>query len=178
MSFDLALLIGSAIGRLLVGAILLIAGAAKLRAGQSRFLKDILAYELLPHWASYLLAHWLPAIEVLTGGLLIVGLFAPLAPIAGFTLLLVFAGAVGLALWRGKEINCGCFGTTNRAKAQWKIVYRNLALMAMLLPAVAGNIGWLALFSVVWLGAVSGSILIRLFFHSQTEVTNTTRSAS
>ena len=83
------------------------------------------------------IARWLPPVEILTGGLLIIGLFTPLAAVAGFTLLLVFAGAVGLAVWRGKEVNCGCFGAANKSKAQWKIVYRNLALMAMLLPALA-----------------------------------------
>lgn len=165
-------------GRILVGGVLLIAGVAKIRAGESRFLKDILAYDLLPQWASYLLARWLPWVEVLTGVLLIAGLFAPFAAIAGFGLLLVFAGAVGLALWRGKEINCGCFGTAHTAKAQWRIVYRNLALMATILPSLANNEKWLALFDVAWLIMLIGTIFIRLSVQLQTQQTNRKRSTS
>ena len=124
------------------------------------------------------IARWLPPVEILTGGLLIIGLFTPLAAVAGFTLLLVFAGAVGLAVWRGKEVNCGCFGAANKSKAQWKIVYRNLALMAMLLPALAGNGGWLALLGIIWLGATVGTIFTRSFLQLQTKTTSTKGSAS
>jgi len=79
MSLELASPILTAMARILVGLVLLIAGTSKLRTGENQFLKDILAYELLPRRASCLLARWLPWVEAFTGGLLVVGLFAQLA---------------------------------------------------------------------------------------------------
>lgn len=135
--------------RLVTGGILLIAGAAKLRAPSSRFLAVILGYDLLPRPIASVTAWGLPWLEVATAVLLIAGLWSRLAAFLGFGLLLMFSGAVAISLLHGKNQSCGCFDPFT--PVQWRLVYRNLILMALLLPVYAFNGGawsldtWLSL---------------------------------
>jgi uncharacterized membrane protein YphA (DoxX/SURF4 family) len=131
----LALAGGVLAGRVLVGLLLVVAGAAKITAGPEWFLQTLLGYDLLPRPLAALLARSLPWIEVACGILLVLGLFTRPAAAIGATLLLVFAFAITSAILREKQVDCGCFGqhkATNRPR--WVFVYRNLALTGCLLP--------------------------------------------
>jgi uncharacterized membrane protein YphA (DoxX/SURF4 family) len=127
--------------RIAVGALLLVAGTAKIRAGESRFFQVVLAYDLLPRIAARWLARLLPLAEVGVGLLLILGLLTVPATLAGLLLLLTFTSATALALARGKEIPCGCFGLRETVRPmRWTIVLRNLILILGLLAVlVAGD---------------------------------------
>jgi uncharacterized membrane protein YphA (DoxX/SURF4 family) len=121
------------LARVSVGALFLFAGWIKLRAGVSHFFSDLLAYDLLPLPATKLLASVLPLVEVVIGGLLIVGFLTPVVTTIGMFMLLVFTGAVAIALLRHKEISCGCFGRqVNIQQERWIIFSRNIVMLTVL----------------------------------------------
>ncbi len=95
--------------RFVLAAVLIYAGIAKLmEPGAAR--DAIVAYRIFPgSWPTYL--GWaLPIAEVVTGLLLLLGMFIRWAAL--FTSLLMAAFIVGIAsVWiRGYSIDCGCFG--------------------------------------------------------------------
>lgn len=124
------------IGRLFVGGMLALAGLLKLKAGPRWFLRQILAYELVRGKVAWVLARGLPWVEIICGVFLLVGWQTPLLSLFGFILLWSFSAAVASTFLRGKTIGCGCFGwrhDVRTSQARWTIVYRNLALMGVLL---------------------------------------------
>lgn len=146
MALMTMVLFAVALGRMLTGAILLIAGIAKLKAGYSQFTKAILGYDIVPEKTAWILARGLPWAEVVSGGLLVVGFFSQMAAIAATTLLLLFSSAIALSLLRGRDNDCGCFNSSERVqRVQWRLIYRNVALMAILLAIYAFAGGALSL---------------------------------
>src|SRR5262249_8779705 len=73
---------------------------------------------------------------------------------AAFSLLVIFTGAIGVNLARGRTPDCNCFGQLHAAPIGWSTVARNVAL-----AVVAGSLIWSgenASFSIVaWLSALS-----------------------
>ncbi|MBX3058943.1 MAG: DoxX family membrane protein [Anaerolineae bacterium] len=131
LMFDAALILG----RFIVGGLLVLAGLLKLKAGPRWFLRQILAYEVVKGRTAWLLARGLPWAEIVCGVLLMAGLLTPLAAVATFVLLWAFTAVVISTFWRGKPVDCGCFGHRTHPqtqKARWTIVYRNLILMGLL----------------------------------------------
>lgn len=98
------------------------------------------------------MANVFPWLEVLAGGLLLVGLWTHIAVLLGLGLLPMFSGAVAASLWRGKRQECGCFSSLT--PVQWRLVYRNLGLMGFLLPVCAFRGGSWAMDS--WLMGQAG----------------------
>ncbi|OIN96139.1 MAG: hypothetical protein AUJ21_02190 [Anaerolineae bacterium CG1_02_58_13] len=133
--FATVVMIGITFERVITGAVLLVAGIAKLRIGRNRFLEAILGYDLIPESVAVILARCLPWLEVLSGFLLIVGLLSREAALLAFGLFLVFTMAITISLARGKDNNCGCF--ENTVSVQWRLVYRDVLLMGLLLPVYA-----------------------------------------
>lgn len=96
--------------RLIIGGLFLYAGAVKI-LDPAGFAKDIANYRLLPHAWVNLLAITLPWVEIISGGMLVVGIWKRAnALLIGF-LLVVFMAAILQALARDLDIKCGCFGT-------------------------------------------------------------------
>jgi uncharacterized membrane protein YphA (DoxX/SURF4 family) len=129
--FEVALILG----RFIVGGLLVLAGLLKLKAGPRWFLRQILAYEVVKGKTAWLLARTLPWAEIVCGVLLIAGLLTPLVVVAAFVLLWAFTAVVISTFWRGKPVDCGCFGRrahSQTQKARWTIIYRNLILMGLL----------------------------------------------
>lgn len=171
--------IGVLLSRLLVGGVFLIAGFAKLKAPADRFISAVLGYQLLPKPIAIVLARTLPWIEVVAGGLLIVGLWSRFAVVLSTALFLTFSFAMAISLLRGRDQACGCFQALT--PVQWRLVYRNLGLMGLLLPVYAMNGGawaadpWLApqsdghsgfsseltVLVTVWLFTLSATLLLR-----------------
>ncbi len=166
----------SIIGRISVGAVLGFAGLAKLQAGASRFMGDLLAYELLPGWFVAAVAYWLPPIEIVLAVLLLIGVFTPFAAISAFLLLALFTAVLTITLYRGKEIGCGCFGEVGVTKMRWGIVYRNMGLMLIMLPVLAESPQWLWLLACIWLITLAGVVFIRLVFRARLQSINDKRS--
>lgn len=76
-------------GRILVGLMLILAGALKIKAGSHWFLKTLLAYDLVQGKTAAFLSKGLPWFEAACGFLLMIGLFTPLVAIASFIILYV-----------------------------------------------------------------------------------------
>jgi uncharacterized membrane protein YphA (DoxX/SURF4 family) len=107
---------GSALGpwlatgaRLLVGGVLVVAGALKL-PDPAAAVRAVRAYRLLPESLVAPAAFGLPVVEIAVGLALIAGVFVRTAAIAASLLLVVYIGAVASAWARGLQIDCGCFG--------------------------------------------------------------------
>lgn len=120
-----------ALGRLVLGSLLVVAGLAKLRSGQARFFRRIYAYELIPSWAAWALARALPAGEVAVGVLLISGLLTLVAATAAAGMLLSFTIAIAISLVRGQQQPCGC--GEDLTPVRWRLVGRNSLLVLIAL---------------------------------------------
>ena len=99
----------STLARLLLGGVLLVAGALKAVDPQAS-VAAVRAYELLPNGLETLVGWGLPFIEVALGLLLLAGVATRPAAAASGLLMLVFLAAVASAAARGLSIDCGCFG--------------------------------------------------------------------
>lgn len=118
-----------------VGAILIVAAFSKFGRGQEHFRSAILGYDLLPDVIASLAARLFPVIELIAGVLLICGYFYSSGLIISFALIYIFTAAVTISLLRGHKNHCGCNGfTVAQVKiVQWKLAYRNLALLVILI---------------------------------------------
>jgi Methylamine utilisation protein MauE len=97
-------------------------------------------YRLLPGVLVRPFAHMLPPLEALVGVLLLCNALSPWPEIAAAALLIVFATAMAVNLFRGRrQIDCGCFQNSLQT-LRWRLVARNLAMVLLLAAAaVAGH---------------------------------------
>jgi hypothetical protein len=115
---------------LLLAGVLATAAVSKLGA-PGAFVGVVRNYRLLPEPLVEPLALALPIVELV----LALGLLVPAtrseAATAAVALLLLFAAAMAINLWRGRsDIDCGCFVGLVRQRINWVLVHRNLALAA------------------------------------------------
>ena len=95
--------------RLVLGGVLLVAGALKVGAiGES--ILAVRAYQLLPYELTTVVGTVMPFAEILLGLLLITGTFTRLCGILGALVMVAFIIAIGSAWARGLTLDCGCFG--------------------------------------------------------------------
>lgn len=131
--------------RLLVGGTLIVAGVLKLESGAYNLLKSVLAYDLIKGNSAQLVAKCLPWLEIGCGSFLLIGLFLPITSLVLLFLLLLFTLALTSAVLREKRVNCGCFGSTyGEQRVRWRLIYRNLGLMGLILVALGSGPGWWA----------------------------------
>lgn len=95
--------------RVFLGLILGWAGIVKIRNPEA-FIKIVEAYDLLPEGLVVLWGIFLPWIELMTGLFLFLGLWHKSAVLSSFGLFFIFVVAVGINIFRGSDIACGCFG--------------------------------------------------------------------
>jgi uncharacterized membrane protein YphA (DoxX/SURF4 family) len=117
----------AAVVRVALGALFLWAAVAKL-PDMAAFAQDVANYRVLPAAAVPLVASAVVGIELLAGGLLVLGLFERSAAIVASILLAAFTLFVAQALVRGIDLRCGCLGGDERAS--WWTVLRDLAMLA------------------------------------------------
>ena len=96
--------------RIALGCLFIYASLDKIRH-PDLFAEAVYNYQLLPEVAINVWAIWLPWLELLSGVLLILGLWVRGSVLVLSGLLLVFLGALGINLARGLDIHCGCFTT-------------------------------------------------------------------
>jgi hypothetical protein len=115
--------------RMGLGAVLLVAGALKLR-DPTTFATEIANYQFWPALAPYLAAS-LPTAEVVVGVSLLAlpASWRRPAALAALALFAMFLLAVGSAYFRGINIECGCFGTGGGPITALTLL-RNLGLIA------------------------------------------------
>lgn len=124
--------------RLLLGLLFVWAALGKL-ADLPAFAEQVAAYRLLPPRLVPLVAVTLPGMELVAALALLSGWArgGGLVLISG--MLVVFILAVGQALLRGIDLECGCFGGDTTASG-WTLL-RNLALLAAAGAALAWDDG-------------------------------------
>ena len=132
------------IGRIVLGAIFIVAAYAKLHFNGAWHLSDyhflfamaVDSYNMLPLWAVQIIARVLPPLEMLLGLLLVSGL--GLRWVAAFTsaLIAVFIGAMTRALILHIEIKCGCFGN-NDPLTIWSLL-RDSSFLVLSLAVTIG----------------------------------------
>jgi len=154
MFYTLGLIV-AILGRIVTGATLLGAGIAKIQNGQSRFLQSILGYDLVPSVLAIFMARWLPYFETLVGVMLIAGLFSQVVSICAYGLFFVFSTAITLSLIRGMSNDYGCYRDVSSVK--WRLVYRCIFLMGLLLCPVLWRSMVILLLLGMWL-LIDGSI--------------------
>jgi uncharacterized membrane protein YphA (DoxX/SURF4 family) len=88
----------------------------------------------------------LPWIELVTGVLLVTGLWRREAAAVAGALLVVFLAAVAYVLWQGIDVaHCGCFTVNGEGRgAGWTLIASDLAMLAaalyvMLVPPVGAR---------------------------------------
>lgn len=114
----------STVLRAVLGAVFLLAGAAKLR--DPGWVAGASALRVPPA-----LARPVPWVEVVLGALVVAGVGLPWT-VALLTLLLVaFTAVVAAAVVRGERVRCACFGAWSAAPAGWADVLRNAALLGL-----------------------------------------------
>ena len=119
----------AAVAGVVLGAVLLLSGAAKLAAG--------------PRWAAQAAALGAPAVavpvvpwlEVGLGALLVTGVWRPVVALAAAALLLVFTVLLVVRLAQGRRPPCACFGAWSTRPVGLGSVVRNVVLIALALLA-------------------------------------------
>jgi uncharacterized membrane protein YphA (DoxX/SURF4 family) len=97
------------LARLILGGALLYAGLTKVGFPQASA-RAVQAYQILPFELAAYVGYVLPALEILIGGLLVIGLFSRPMAAAGTILMVIFIAGIASAWARGLSIDCGCFG--------------------------------------------------------------------
>lgn len=120
------------VARLLLGGVWIAAGVLKL-ADPSSAVRAVRAYRILPEAVVPAVGHGLPALEIVVGLLLVVGLGVRLVAAISGLLFLAFVVGIASAWARGLQIDCGCFGgggfaADATAKYPWEIA-RDVALL-------------------------------------------------
>ncbi|MBI3462550.1 MAG: hypothetical protein HY000_05740 [Planctomycetes bacterium] len=116
------------VGLQVVGVMFLLAGFVK-ALDPPGTLAAIEAYRIL-HLPARTLAAVLPWLELLVAGSLITGLAVLPGTLAAVVLLVIFTGVQIVALLRGQEVPCGCFGSASGHIVTWRKVGTNALLVA------------------------------------------------
>ena len=116
--------------RTILGLVFIYSGFVKI-IDTSGFSNSIYNYKLMPDLLINYLAIVLPWIELITGLLLILGITIKESALIINSLLIVFITAIVINLFRGLDINCGCFGTGNGTKIGLAKLIENSILLFM-----------------------------------------------
>lgn len=116
--------------RLFLGFIFVFAAVTKISDPEA-FSQSIYNYKLLPLSLVNIFAILFPWIEIVAGILLIFGVSVKenSAIISG--LLIIFIIAITISLFRGLDIDCGCFGTVDGAKVGIVKILENIGLLLL-----------------------------------------------
>lgn len=121
--------------RLIVGAVLVYAGASKVSAPAEEFALVIQSYDVVPVSVALPMAGLLPWVELLVGWALLLGVETPAASGAALAMFGVFLTALVSVIARGIPIpNCGCFGDAAHFTPH----------QALLFDSVMGALSWAA----------------------------------
>jgi len=119
-----------------IGVMMAWAGLAKI-GDLHGFAEQLHNFRMMPVPIENLIAMSLPWIELVAALALIFGVRARAGAILSALLLATFTAAVFVAMARGLDIECGCFGTNDATRVGWVKIGQNLMMLAL---AAAGSI--------------------------------------
>lgn len=114
--------------RVALGLVFVVASLDKIQNPEN-FATNIANYRVLPYRLINLAAIVLPWLEIITGSLLLMGLWVRATAMLTCSMLLLFSLAIIQALLRDLDISCGCFATDpashkmSRWTLYWDIVW-------------------------------------------------------
>jgi len=132
--------------RTVVGVVFLWASLGKI-FDSAPFAVAVSNYRLVPSWGINLLAVGLPWLEFWCAILLLSGQWVRTSSFVVGGLLLVFMTAVGISMWRGLDVDCGCFSAASSRKVGVKLLAQDallLAMTAVLFLRAGDAVGWKA----------------------------------
>jgi uncharacterized membrane protein YphA (DoxX/SURF4 family) len=103
--------------RLYLGVTLIYASLDKI-ANPDQFARIVYNYRILPEFLINVFAVTLPWVELITGLFLIFGIFIESASLLTSFLFVIFIIAISINLFRGIDLNCGCFSTDPAGKKE------------------------------------------------------------
>lgn len=115
--------------RLIVGATFVYAAWDKVMA-PGTFAIAVRGYQVVPAGMSNFFALGLAWAELVSGILLIVGLFTRQAAGAVFLLLGMFVSALAIVMIKGLVVDCGCFQSEGGSQTGPLLIVRNILMMA------------------------------------------------
>ena len=95
------------------------------------FAQAVVNYHVPPRALANLVAITLPWIELLAGGLLVIGIWKRASAWVITAMMVVFLAAIGWAVAHGYDIRCGCFGTVEARKVGVTALAEDFVLLAM-----------------------------------------------
>ena len=116
--------------QLAIGVIFAVAGLAKLGDLQA-FADQIHNFRIVPVPTENLVALFLPWVELVAALALILGIRAREGALLVSAMMAVFTVAVGAALIRGLDIECGCFGTSDASRVGLVKIVQNLGMLGI-----------------------------------------------
>ncbi len=130
-----------------LGAVFVAAAWPKL-VDPPTFAKNIWAYDILPDALINLQAITMPAIELVVGLALVLGIMRRGAAGVAALLLLIFMGAIAWALFEGNPVQCSCFDLSAPVKSDAELLHelrvvflRDVGLLAMAAHGCWGGAG-------------------------------------
>jgi putative oxidoreductase len=116
--------------QLLLGVLFLIAALAKI-VDTASLAREVHNFRIVPFWSEHLVAMTLPWIELVAGLALVLGIRPRAGAWVVGVLLLGFTVGVALAMARGLNFECGCFGTADATRIGWTKLAENLGMLAL-----------------------------------------------
>jgi uncharacterized membrane protein YphA (DoxX/SURF4 family) len=116
--------------RIFFGFIFIFAAVTKI-ADPAGFSQSIFNYRLIPDFLINFLAIAFPWIELVAGILLVFGVSVKENSAILSGLLVIFILAITISLFRGLNIDCGCFGTVEGSKVGLLKILENIGLLIL-----------------------------------------------
>lgn len=118
------------ITKVFIGLIFVLSGIEKI-ADPAGFSDAIANYKLMPNFVINFFAISIPWIELISGILLIFNQYIKENAFIYISLMSIFTIMVLIAVLRGLDIDCGCFGTQNVQAVGITKIIENLALIIL-----------------------------------------------
>jgi len=114
----------------LLGLLFLYAALAKI-VDVPGMAREVHNFRMVPLWSENLIAMTLPWIELLAGLALVLGVSPRAGAWVAGALLLAFTAGVAVAMARGLDITCGCFGTSSVTRVGWGKLAENAGMLVL-----------------------------------------------
>ena len=130
--------------RLFLGALFVFSASDKV-LDPEKFAIAVRGYELLPVSLTNLFALVLAWSELLSGILLILGIYTRQAAAAVLLMLVMFIGAIVTTIIRGLVVDCGCFSNEGGSQTGYLLIARNIFLITACLIVMRFDGGFFGL---------------------------------
>ncbi len=126
--------------RIIVAMVFIFASIEKIADPES-FAIAVSNYRVLPVFLINFVAIAIPWIELFAGIFLLAGVFPRENSLIIGALLVMFIALISIALIRGLDIECGCYGTINAEKVGFRKIAENFLLLALSLQIILNGAG-------------------------------------